>query len=358
MNVDELNRALFVLTPHEERHRGGELYDDWSRVLAPEPADADTLRIRFDAADERHAWRAGLPRQGRAHAGLYVTAGGSILVRRNSRFNPVPRHTHDYIEMCYVYAGTCVQHIDDAEVRLREDEVVMLDTGCPHAIEPQGEGDIMVSFLLLDRSFLRDEVLASLAEGNVVSRFLTTAFSEESDHRHYVRFSSRGNRRIRRFFQELLCETLDPSTNADFISRELFRLILAELINVYEADYNRHEREHGRVPVVPIVRYIEEHYRTCTQQSVADRFAISPKYVSMLLQKHTGMNYRQMVHAQRLSHAASLLHTTALPVTEVAHEVGYENMSFFYQKFQEAYHVTPAVYRDEHRGHKKMARRQ
>ncbi len=346
MNVEELNRTLFSLTPNEERHRAGQLSGDWKESIGTDGAEGSVGRITLGGVDFSHGEApAAFPLSGEIVPGLYAAAGGSILVRQNSRFNPVPLHTHDYIEMAYVYAGTCAQTIDGKEVVLQEDEVLLLDTGCPHAIAAQGEGDIMVSFLLVDRSFLRDEVLGSIARGNALSRFLTDAFSDESDHRHYVRFSSRGNRRVRLFFQELMCEAIDPSTNAAFISRELFRLIFAELINVYEKDYARRERESGRVPVIPIVHYIEEHYRTCTQERVAERFSISPKYVSVLLKKHTGMNFRQMIHAQRLGHAAQFLRTTRLPVTEVAHEVGYENMTFFYQKFHEAYGCAPAEYR-------------
>lgn len=351
MNIEELNRALFTLTPSEERHRAGESSVDWSESFGKgyTPGDEGRIAVRWQRSQTGGLVPLGMTR-GEIYPRVYVTAGGSIYIRPNSRFSPVPLHTHDYLEMCYVYAGTCAQTINGAEVALKEDEVVLLDTGCPHAIAAQGENDILVSFMLLDRAFLRDEVLGSLAQGNEVSRFLANAFSEESDHKRYVRFSSCGNRRVRRFFQELLCEAFDPSTNAEFISRELFRLIFAELINVYEADYTRHEREGGCVPVIPIVHYIEEHFRTCTQKSVAERFSISPKYVSILLEKHTGMNFRQMVQAQRLAHAAGLLRATRLPATEVAREVGYENMTFFYRKFQEAYGCTPAAYRRRAQG--------
>ena len=57
------------------------------------------------------------------------------------------------------------------------------------------------------------------------------------------------------------------------------------------------------------------------------------------------------VEAQRLGHAASLLRNTDRPVEEVAHEVGYENLTFFYRKFREAYGLAPAEYRARHRGH-------
>ena len=46
-----------------------------------------------------------------------------------------------------------------------------------------------------------------------------------------------------------------------------------------------------------------------------------------------------------MTSAARLLKTTDWPVTKVAEEIGYENISFFYRKFQERYQISPKEYR-------------
>lgn len=120
---------------------------------------------------------------------------------------------------------------------------------------------------------------------------------------------------------------------------------MMELINIYEADYTRREHETKRVSVIPIIRYIEQNYLTCTQDSVAEQFFISPNYVSTLLKRHTGMTYMQLVQAQRLGRAASLLRGSSLPVEEISRQVGYENVSFFYKKFQKQFGCLPGAYR-------------
>ena len=56
-----------------------------------------------------------------------------------------------------------------------------------------------------------------------------------------------------------------------------------------------------------IIRYIEDHYKTCTQQSVSEHFHISPNYVSRVLKKHMGFTYMQLVHEKRLTVAAMSL---------------------------------------------------
>ena len=60
----------------------------------------------------------------------------------NSRFNPVPEHVHSHIELSYVYAGTCPQRIDGRDITLRENQALLLDTDCPHAVGALGQEDI------------------------------------------------------------------------------------------------------------------------------------------------------------------------------------------------------------------------
>lgn len=346
MEIEELNRLLFAMTERELAYQAGERFD-WSRARMGSTAVVDGREVlcmgssTFDAVSDFQVVD--------GTRSVAPPLAGRFTIKRNSRFNPVPEHVHDYIEMSYVYAGSCPQTVSGSPVTLKENQVLLLDSNCPHAVGGLGQHDIMLS-MVVSKPYLRQLLGESLAQESMLAQFLLSALNEQTDHRRYVRFHSQDNRRIRRFFQELMCEYLDPSPNAEAIILHLLRLILAELMNVYEADCSRREEERpgaGRVSVIPIIRYIEENFLSCTQESVAERFYISPNYVSTLLKKHTGMTYRQMVQAQRLGCAASLLRNTELPVSEVARRSGYENQSFFYRKIREQYGCLPAAYRSE-----------
>lgn len=276
--------------------------------------------------------------------GFVINQPSALYIRQHSRFVSLPYHTHNNVEISYVYAGKCPQHVMGSDITLTENQVLLLDKDCSHSIEALSEEDIMLS-VMLSRSFLEQCLMNIGAPESAVSRFLVNSFAAEADHRHHILFQSQYSRRIRRYFQELFCEELDPSPAAEQIRVALVRLILIELVNVYEADYNRREEATHRVSVIPIMRYIEQHYESCTQKEVAERFFISPNYVSTLLKQHTGMTFIQLVQSQRLSHAAVLIRSTNASIEDIARECGYENMSFFYRKFKERYRVNPGEYR-------------
>ena len=342
MEVEELNRTLSELSESELRYREGGTFD-WMQHGANRVSRAGGTQILRLEGGSFSKWSSNSD-VGRGRAPISLDS--ELYIRRHSRFNPMPEHIHSYVEISYVYRGSCPQVVNGEKVLLRENQVLLLDSNCPHSIGSLGEDDIMIS-LCLQPSLLR-RCLEETREGDDwLTDFLISSLNERNDHNRYVRFHSQKSTRVRRFFQELLCEYFDPSSHADKIILRLFQLIIAELMNVYEKDYVRREKENSSagVSVVSVVRYIQEHFLTCTLEGVAERFFVTPNYLSALLKKKTGRTYLQLVQDQKLSHAADLLANGTATVEEAARAVGYENMSFFYRKFRAAYGCPPAEWR-------------
>lgn len=284
MDIARLDNLLLELTDSERAYRAGARYDwcdafDWD--FQPEIDDNHVHKIgnRMRALHQK-----GMPE------------GLSIV--RNSRFNPVPEHVHDYVEISYVYCGNAPQIVNGAQLTLAQNEVLLLDAACPHAIGELGEHDIMLS-IVISRPMLRRSLDQSLSSAGTVSRFLLNALNDETDHRGHVHFRTGGSRRVRRYMQEMLCELLEPTAASPQIASRLFELLLVELMQSYEA---------------------------------------------ALLKRQTGRTFMQLVQESRLTRAAALLDTGAT-AEAAAREVGYANMSFFYKKFAERYGCTPAAYR-------------
>src|SRR5690606_27158589 len=63
----------------------------------------------------------------------------------------------------------------------------------------------------------------------------------------------------------------------------------------------------------------------------------------------TGVTPLEYVHTLRLEEAKHLLETSEVAVEEVAHEVGYEDASFFGRLFRRKVGLTPAQYRKRFR---------
>ena len=341
MNLATLDHYLREFSPSEQRYKAGHPYTGWDKMKRIKIDGRECRLLKIDTLGSEYMEQ----KQHMPESDLIMsTTLPSLSIKRNSRFNPVPEHIHAHIEISYMYSGRCLQVVDGHPITLEKNQLLLIDTNCPHSIAALGEDDIMIS-VLINKDFLRDNVFTQFSKDSVLSHFFINAINEKTNHDHFLLFHSENDRRIPMFFQELFCECYDPSVNSSDIILHLFYTIMAELINVYENEFAKDERFEYNVPIVPMIRYIEKNFRTCTLESVADFFHISPNYVSILLKKYTDLTYMQMIQMQKLKYAENLLKSTDFSITEITHMAGYKNVSFFYKKFQEKYHCSPADYR-------------
>ena len=78
-----------------------------------------------------------------------LETGKLIQVRPHTRFVHFPRHTHNYIEVIYMCAGSTHHIIDGENVILREGELLFLSQKAQQEIFPAMEDDIAVNFIIL-----------------------------------------------------------------------------------------------------------------------------------------------------------------------------------------------------------------
>lgn len=91
MDLARLDSLLLELTDSERAYHAGARYD-WN--------DAFNWGHQQNIS-EKHIHKIGDPTRALHQEGM--PEGLSIV--RNSRFNPVPEHVHDYVEISYVYRG-------------------------------------------------------------------------------------------------------------------------------------------------------------------------------------------------------------------------------------------------------------
>lgn len=281
---------------------------------------------------------------------INTTSNNLLNVKKQSRYQSIPMHAHDWIEINYMYSGCCPQIINDIPCILRKGQVMLIDTDIPHSTAALGEDDIMVS-MLIEKEYFNSNFFNRLSCDSIISSFFINSMQENARHDNYILFHSENSRTVPLYFNEFLCEMFDPSINSEDMIQSLIILILCSLINSYEEDQERTELGINQNSIGPILRYIERNYKDCSLESTAASFNMNPNYLTTLLKQRTGHSYKDLVQQQRLQLAAQTLRNTDRSVTEIANNVGYENMSFFYKKFKTSYGCSPKEYRDLYRNH-------
>lgn len=98
--------------------------------------------------------------------------------------------------------------------------------------------------------------------------------------------------------------------------------------------------------MLDVMEYIRSHYaEKLTLQQLADRAGLSTSYLSGHFARETGLTISSYVRRTRIDHAKLMLRYMTLPVTEVAYQCGYQDVSYFIKEFRKEVGCSPLEYR-------------
>lgn len=269
--------------------------------------------------------------------------GRTVCIHKESRFTVIPEHIHSVIELLYVYSGCCTQIIHEKSISMQQGDICMLDTGVPHSIAYLGKEDIIIT-IEIKKEYLTQGFLQRLGNNSIINGFLMNALSSRAAHDEYLLFRRQAENPIHTVMQNILCEFYDPQVCTDNMIDAYMIVLFCEILRQYRSQSDSsHARSQWRI--VDILDYLENNYLTASLQSTAEHFGFHPNYLSALIKRETGRTFKELVILQRMCQACFYLTNTDLPVYEIAQKVGYDNLGFFYHKFEALYHTTPQQFR-------------
>ena len=118
---------------------------------------------------------------------------------------------------------------------------------------------------------------------------------------------------------------------------------LAKLAELTETD----EKKKNYETVRKVIQYIETNYRLdLTNELIGEYFHFNPSYLNRIFKENTGVTLHNFLVRYRMNLAMELLHTTNLPVNEIASTVGFSDIPHFIKSFKKSAGKTPGAYRE------------
>lgn len=290
--------------------------------------------------------------------GEYVSSGENIIdarkmlkngrlidIRAHTRFCAFPAHSHNYVEMIYMCAGQTTHRVnDEVRIPLRQGELLLLNQHALHNIEPAGQQDIAVNFIVLPQFF--DTAFDMLREENLLADFLLGSLRRSGSEVSYLHFQVADILPVQNLVENMIYRLIYAPAGSLRLNQLSMGLLLMELSNVTErVSFPR--RMQGSAPALAALREIEDNYPAASLSATAHRFGMSSAYLSRLIKEATGHTFIELLQQKRLSRARELLLRTRLPVEEICEAVGYENTSYFYRLFRSQYGKSPRQVRIE-----------
>ena len=250
----------------------------------------------------------------------------------------IPVHWHDELEIIYVKSGCLTVSISGESYIGNAGDVFVVSPGNLHLMGAQtGIVDYFtflfplkyISFRTDD--MLNDKLLEPLNSGQLMI-----------------------SPRVRGTAKEL-CEQLiaiyvakNNESESKITAQIKTKIILLQFIlEMWKQGFVIENDTSGRNMVEKeMVSYVQQNFTgKISLKEFGEQFHLSEKYISRYFKEHFHIALSQYVTYLRLEHAKQLLQDTDIPITEVAMQSGYQNVSYFIRSFKKAYGVSPLKYK-------------
>jgi len=252
-----------------------------------------------------------------------------------SATSPVPLHDHDgYAEICWVEQGAGWHRLNGMRLPLQAGDVLCVRAGDLHALETD-EGGLLtivnVAFPLGTLRFLR-------------SRYF------EREARWF--WSAERQPPAYRVKPAILQRLQQAAGELAFAPRERFyieRFLLNILFELDGGDRLRHPQGTPDWLSAACEAVLQpDHFR----RSVGHFFTLtgrSPEHAARMMRLHLNTTPSDYLNETRLNYATLQLQMTNTPVTQIAFDCGYENLSHFFHRFRRRFGQSPGAYRNAKR---------
>ncbi|MEH7117784.1 AraC family transcriptional regulator [Neobacillus vireti] len=269
----------------------------------------------------------------------------NVVFLKHPRFIKFTEHRHSFIEMNYVYSGTCTQYINGKEVILKEGDLCLLDTNVTHGIESASENDIIIN-IMIRTSYFDSALLQRLSGNDLLTDFFVNAIYQQKKESRYIIFPKGPNNRLKEIIIQALGEYFDPQLCSSEAINSYMLLIFTELLRIYNNHTkDKEEPTFKKAIISEILRFMEQNYQAMTLEQTAEKFHFHPNHLTRLLKTNLGKTFIELSHQLKIKNACTLLENTDFTIDQIANKVGYTNITFFYKSFKKIHSVTPAEYR-------------
>lgn len=273
-----------------------------------------------------------------------IAEGQNFFLHKSPRFSTIPDHTHEFVEINYIYSGIVEQTIDGRTYTLKQGQIVMLDAGISHSVGYTNENDILIH-LMIRKSFLTSNILSRLNAGRVNPQFIFNTLSPDNQEMNCLIFNTDQDTRFERLMDELINDFLFPSSNSQDMRELMLTSLLVELFTSRQIEIDISSLSRSSGFLLKALQYMEENYMTCTLESTAEHVGVNPNYLSTLIRKHTYQTYKEIIISYKMRDASEKLLYTRDTVDDIAQSVGYQNLTYFYRVFRDMFGCTPKQYR-------------
>ena len=256
---------------------------------------------------------------------------------------PFNWHYHPEVELTLIVRGRGIRFVGDSAVEFADGDVCLLGADIPHCWASHKDADPGVRSLVVHfRPETWGQPFWNLPELRGISRLL-------ADARRGLEVRGSARREVEQLF--LVLQQQQPGSLPRFDTLLEMLHCIAQSRDVTPLAAAASEPIHpseATGKLGKIIGYIHAHLGPdLTQREVAEAAHLSPAAFSQFFRRSLGTSYVHYINELKIRNACRALLDTNQPVTEIAFNAGFNNLSHFNAQFRRLRRLSPRAFRQQ-----------
>lgn len=275
----------------------------------------------------------------------YINPGDKICVYKYKATGTESEHTHDFIELVYVYSGSGNHTVNGEYADISRGDLFFINIGQSHSFH-SNEGMELVNILLQPR-FISEELIYSENALEILALSLFEEFNGIVDRLvPHISFQGKDMLETEEVIKAMVKEYAEKETGYRIALKGYMEVLLTKIFRRMKSMPSKGMLQHIDKISPGLLKYIEENcFQNISLTELAQKSFYNPSYFSTIFKAVYGQTLSEFIHEKRIQEAVRLLQKTEDSVEEICDRVGYRDKKRFYKLFKEQTGSTPGELR-------------
>lgn len=240
------------------------------------------------------------------------------------------RHSHYFLEILFIADGRGTVEINGRKFDITKNDIVIYNADVRHAEQSSAAEPLEVDFIAFDKIQLKNLPPNVILPLNANCIFNATSFSDILSQLFDI---IREELTVK---NEFYTEIVNHASYT--LLMYIFRVINCTLDSVTPLD---------KANILSIVlTYIDDNFlNNISLSDIAEECYVNKYYLSHAFRENFGMSVGQYIRSKRLDLAQKRIRETNLPISDIAGQCGFSDLTYFDRQFKKTAGLTPMQYR-------------
>jgi len=270
-------------------------------------------------------------------------------------YEALKMHSHDFIEIAFVYMGKGFHVVDGKEFDVTKGDLYIINSDTSHSFYPidrENSGKLAVYNCMFMTSFIENLGLEPGLLKKIIGVFLyKSIFSDEIGYPPDISLKGSAINEVEAVFDKMFYEyTWKPEGYIDLLKLylcellvKIFRFHKVQNMQTYEVDYKFQLINNS-------MTYLKNNLSSkLSLEEISQHVFLSKSYFASVFKDITGISVFDYIQKLRIEKACSILLESRDKITEISKAVGYNDYRFFNKTFKKITGLTAMEYREKNR---------